>query len=121
MPDDVLRISGLKIETTIGVYDWERSITQPLTLDIHFAVDVKKIAKNDDLAGTVDYEQLADGIREFAANQSCQLIETLAENIATFCLEHYDWPWVSLCLHKSHALGDRAQDISIQIERRRTP
>jgi dihydroneopterin aldolase len=34
---DKVFINGLRAETVIGVYDWERSIRQPLIFDLEMA------------------------------------------------------------------------------------
>ncbi len=43
MSDSVF-IKGLRVETVIGVYDWERNITQPLIIDLELACDTQKAA-----------------------------------------------------------------------------
>ena len=46
---DKIYLNGLKCECTIGVWEWEKAITQTLVLDIELATDVAKAAENDDL------------------------------------------------------------------------
>ena len=36
---DKVFINGLRAETVIGVYDWERKIRQPLIFDLEMATD----------------------------------------------------------------------------------
>ena len=35
---DIVYIQGLSVETTIGVYDWERTIKQTLVLDLEMGL-----------------------------------------------------------------------------------
>ena len=37
---DIVFIRGLRIETTIGIYDWEKEIRQPVVLDLEMASDI---------------------------------------------------------------------------------
>ena len=41
---DIVFIEDLRIETVIGIYDWERKIKQPVVLDIEMASDIRKAA-----------------------------------------------------------------------------
>ena len=37
---DIVFIKGLKVDTVIGIYDWEREIRQEIVLDIEMSADV---------------------------------------------------------------------------------
>ncbi len=39
---DIIFLKDLKIETVVGIYDWERKIKQTVILDLEMATDVKK-------------------------------------------------------------------------------
>jgi hypothetical protein len=41
---DIIFLGGLKVDTIIGIYDWEREIKQTVILDIEMAYDIKKAA-----------------------------------------------------------------------------
>ena len=45
---DIIYIKNLKIETIIGVYDWERQTPQMVGIDIEIATDNLEAAKSDD-------------------------------------------------------------------------
>ena len=46
---DRILIEALSVDTVIGVYDWERSIQQSLSLDLVLATDIRSAAATDDL------------------------------------------------------------------------
>ena len=46
---DAIVIEGLKVNTVIGCFNWERQIIQPLMLDLIVHVDLSQAAKSDDL------------------------------------------------------------------------
>ena len=52
---DIIYIKNLKIETIIGVYDWERQTPQMVGIDIEIATDNLEASKSDDIRFAVDY------------------------------------------------------------------
>ena len=39
---DIIFLRNLKIDTVIGIYDWERRIKQTVILDLEMATDINK-------------------------------------------------------------------------------
>ena len=113
---DIIYISDLRIETVIGIFDWERKIKQTVILDIEMAGDCRKAAVNDDVEDTVNYKGVAKRLIEFVGNSEYQLVETLAERCAEIILEEFRVPWVKLRLNKQGALRG-ARDVGVIIER----
>ena len=113
---DVVYIKELKIETVIGIFDWERKIKQTVCLDLELANDNSVAAKNDSINDTLDYKSVAKRIIGFVEESSFQLVETLAEEIAKIVLEEFHVPWMRLRLGKTGALRG-AVDVGVIIER----
>ena len=44
---DIVYIRDLRIETIIGIYDWEREVKQTVSLDLEMAHDIRKAAETD--------------------------------------------------------------------------
>ncbi|HCO64173.1 MAG TPA: dihydroneopterin aldolase, partial [Alcanivorax sp.] len=44
---DIVYISDLKVDTVIGIFDWERRIRQTVSLDLEMATDIRKAAASD--------------------------------------------------------------------------
>ena len=40
---DIVFIEDLRIDTIIGIYDWEREVKQTIALDIEMAADTKNL------------------------------------------------------------------------------
>ena len=57
---DIIFIKHLKIETIVGIYDWERKIKQPVILDLEMATDVSKAAGTDKIDDALDYKNYTD-------------------------------------------------------------
>lgn len=113
---DIIYISDLRIETVIGIFDWERKIKQTVILDIEMAGDCRKAAQSDDVEDTVNYKGVAKRLIEFVGNSKYQLVETLAEKCAELIMEEFRVPWVKLKLNKQGALRG-ARDVGVIIER----
>ncbi len=116
---DIVYLHDLKCECTIGVWEWEKNITQTLTLDIDMATDISNAAADDDLQHALDYQAVAERVQQFAREHQYRLIETLIERIATLILAEFDTPWVRIKLDKGQAVKG-AKHVGVIIERERS-
>ncbi|MFI0472067.1 dihydroneopterin aldolase [Halomonas sp. HMF6819] len=117
---DRILIEGLTIETVIGVYDWERTITQSLRLDLTLATDIRPAAATDDLHLTLDYGAVCQRIQQFADEHHFALIETFAERLCE-CLRHeFPISWLRLAVRKPAAVP-AAQSVGLEITRGEIP
>ena len=55
---DAIIIEGLKVETVIGCFNWERQIIQPLMLDMIIQTDLEQASNSDDLDHTLNYAEI---------------------------------------------------------------
>jgi dihydroneopterin aldolase len=115
---DIIFLRGLHIETTIGVYDWERVIKQTVILDLEMGTDIRPAAASDDIADTLDYKALSKRVIGFVESSEFLLVETLAEKVAELLLQEFGIPWLRLSLNKKGAIRG-ATDVGIIIERGR--
>lgn len=113
---DKVFINGLSIQTTIGFFAWEKEIKQTLVIDLMLGWDIKPAAQNDELAKTLDYAEISQQIETFANANPVDLLETLAERLATFLMSEYHIPWLSMKIHKPNAVHN-AQSVGVEIER----
>ena len=103
MSDSVF-VRGLQVDTLIGVYDWEREQPRPLLLDITFGTDLRAAGRSDDVAQAIDYAQVCQQARQFAASARVQLLETFAEQLAAALLERWPAHWIELRVSKPGAV-----------------
>ena len=87
---DLVFIEDLRIETVIGIYDWERRTKQTIALDVEMAFDNRKPAASDAIADTLDYKAVSKWLIAFVEASSFQLVETLAERCAAILREEFD-------------------------------
>jgi len=113
---DKVFIKGLRIQTTIGFFQWEKEIKQTLVIDVAMAWDTAKAAVNDELAKTLDYAEISTAIETFANNNPVDLLETLAERISAFLMTQYHIPWLQLKIGKPGAVHN-ADTVGVEIER----
>ncbi len=115
---DIIFLTDLRIETVIGIFDWERSVRQTVSIDLKMGTDIAQAAETDDIEATLDYKAVAKRIISFVEGSDFQLVETLAENVARIVICEFDVPWVEVRLNKPGAIRG-ARDVGILIERRR--
>lgn len=113
---DTVFIEKLEIVTTIGVYDWERSIKQCLLIDLTIAWDNNLSAQNDDIYMALDYVKITEKVNEFAENSSFKLIESFAEQLANLLQHSFKLSWLRLKVTKPGAIAS-AEGVGVQIER----
>ena len=115
---DIIYLSDLRIDTVIGIYDWERRVKQTIVLDLEMATDIRKAAETDHIDDTLNYKAVAKRLIKFVEESEFQLVETLAEKITEIVLTEFNVPWVKLKLNKQGAVRG-ARDVGVIIERSR--
>ncbi|MBC9131019.1 dihydroneopterin aldolase [Frischella sp. Ac48] len=115
---DRVFIEGLSIITTIGVYEWEKSIKQKLILDIEMAWDNRIAGLSDDVNDCLNYAQISQAIIDYLQHHQFNLIESVAENVAALLIDHYFTPWVRVKVSKPTAVAS-ARNVAIMIERQK--
>ena len=113
---DIIFIKQLEVISSIGVYDWEKSVQQKLYFDLEMAFDNKPAASSDDIKLALNYFSVSEAVNNFAQTHQFELIETMAESVATLIMAQFAVPWVKVTLHKPGALP-KAQSLGVQIER----
>ena len=113
---DTIFIHGIQVECVIGVWKWEKAISQTLVIDIDIAADIKVAAASDDLNDTLDYQKIADRVRDYAKENQFDLIETLIDRLADMILEEFNTSWVRIKLDKGGAVK-HVKQVGIVIER----
>lgn len=113
---DIVFIKQLEVITKIGVYNWEKSLQQKLYFDLEMAFDNKPAAASDDINLALNYFSVAQRVNLFAQTHQFELLEAMAEAIASLIMSEFSVPWIKVTLHKPGALPN-AQSLGVQIER----
>lgn len=80
---DRIELRGLRLSAICGVLPEERTRPQPLELDIDVVGDLSAAGRSDALTDTVDYGAVCDLVEEICGQGAPQLLEYLAERIAS--------------------------------------
>jgi dihydroneopterin aldolase len=115
---DTIFLRDLRVETVIGIWDWERKIRQIVSIDLELAADIRHAATTDSIDDTLNYKAVAKRVQEFVEQSSFQLVETLAEKIATLVLDEFPVPAVQVRVNKPGAIRG-ARDVGVLIRRSR--
>lgn len=118
---DLIGVLGIRARGHHGVLESERRDGQPFIADVIIAVDTRRASGSDDLPDTVDYSQVAQAVYAELAGEPVDLIETLADRIASRCLAFDGVQAVEIALHKPEApVGVPASDVVLRIVRERS-
>jgi len=117
---DIIYLNDLRIETVIGIYDWERRVKQTVSLDLEMATDIRKAAASDQIEDTLNYKAVAKRIISFVQESNFQLVETMAERICEIVIHEFGVPWLRLRVNKQGAVRG-ARDVGVIIERGNRP
>ena len=113
---DKIFLNEMRVETIVGIWDWERKTKQIVSIDLEMGADIKKAAMTDNIEYTLNYKGVAKGIRKFVEDSSFQLVETMAEKIAEIILTEFKVPWVKVRVNKPGAIRG-SKDVGVVITR----
>lgn len=114
---DTIFLHGLKADTLIGLYEWERQQPQTLVLDLDIGTDLAAAAVSDDIGHTIHYAEVAKVLRQNLQQQQFLLLEALAEFVAQCLLHDFGADWVRVRVVKPGILAGVAT-VGVVIERR---
>lgn len=84
---DRIAVSGITGRGWHGVLRAERDLGQVFVVDLVVGVDLAAAGRSDDLADTIDYAELAQVAHDHITGQPHDLVERLADAIATDILD----------------------------------
>ena len=115
---DRIVLRDIEAEALVGVFEWERLAKRPLRIDLELACNLGAAAASDRLEDTVDYGALVARVRERCAASSYRLIEALAGEIATVCLDDARVESVGVTVRKPGAVAG-VGEVSVLLQRSR--
>jgi dihydroneopterin aldolase len=113
---DIVFIEQLTVITTIGVYDWEQTISQKLVFDIEMAWDNRQAASSDDVSDCLSYADVSEAVISHVSGGRFALVERVAEEVAQLLLTRFNSPWIRLKVSKPGAVA-QAANVGVVIER----
>ena len=116
---DTIFLEQVKVQTKLGVPDWERMVAQTIILDIEIGVDLSKACKSDSIDDTIDYGAVVSRIRETLNLNSFKLVEALAEHVCQLILSEFKALSVKIRVAKP-AILPGLKALGVVIERNRS-
>lgn len=117
---DRITLLGLGAVGYHGVLDSEKRSGQPFFVDLVMYLDLAAAGAADDVALTTHYGEVAEDVRDIVIGPSVNLLETLADRIATHLLERFPLDAVEVTVHKPKApIEVTFSDVSVTIYRER--
>ena len=114
-------LRDMTLLAAIGVHAHEHGGMQRVRVNIDLAVaegaDADQVG-GDRLARVVDYERLAKAVRAIVAEGHIKLVETLAERIASACLDDARVIRARVRVEKLDVFADTGS-VGVEVERRR--
>jgi FolB domain-containing protein len=83
-----LFIKNLTVACIIGVNPYEREHEQEIRMQLFLWTDIAKASRSDNLEDTLDYSALYKEVVKRVEHSNFYLIERLAYEVATICLQH---------------------------------
>lgn len=118
---DKITIKNINIFAYHGVFDEEKENGQLFRVSAELFLSVRKAAQKDDLRLAVNYADVASLIEKVVTREKCDLIETVAENVAAEILIKYKTVHgVKVKVSKPNAPIDMDfEDVSVEVNRSR--
>lgn len=118
-PLDQITLTGLRAFAHHGLFEHERENGQEFVIDV--VAHVAQFEPTDDIADTVHYGVLAEQVVAAVERDPVDLIESVAERIASVVLAHSRVRLVQVTVHKPHApIAVPFDDVSVTITRAST-
>ena len=113
-------IHDLRVETRIGVYDWEGELPQTIRLDVEIGLPSDAVFASGDFGDALDYASVVKRLQSFAADHPHKLMERFAQAVADVLIGEFGVPWVKLRVAKIAPIAG-VREIGVAIERSRAP
>lgn len=116
---DEIRITDLEVFANHGVFKEEQKLGQKFVVSAVLYTDTRVAGKSDELSKSIDYGTIAKRITEFLTHNTYLLLETAAEMLAQFLLQHTpNLKRITLEIKKPWApIGLPLKDVSVRITR----
>jgi len=115
---DRIELTGLTVFAHHGVQEHERVHGQDFIVDLIVEFDMRSAAASDEVTDTVDYGRLALIAVEHVRRDPVNLLETVAERLASAILADKRIDAVDVTIHKPQAPIETAfADVTVSIRR----
>lgn len=111
-------IRDMRVDMLIGVYDNEKTAKQPVVINLEADFNAPQNWRGDAYENACCYDNIAQAVRKIAGSGHVNLVETLAEHIADYCLQDKRVTGVTVRVEKTAVFND-AHSAGVEIRRMR--
>lgn len=97
---DIIFIDDLRVTTQIGIYPREKAMPQNVEMSLQIGTSTASAGASDDIRDTIDYAVVVERLRNELGARHFNLLEKLAEYVATLLLEDFGATWVRVSIAK---------------------
>ena len=116
---DAIIIEGLKVDTVVGCFNWERQIIQPLMLDLIIQTSLEQASNSDQLEHTLNYAEICEISAKVIQKKQPELIEHAAKLVLNTLFTTFPTIESIMITIRKPAIIAQANSVGIRLERHR--
>ncbi|ALD01107.1 MAG: dihydroneopterin aldolase [Acinetobacter sp.] len=116
---DAIIIEGLKVDTVVGCFNWERQIIQPLMLDLIIQTSLEQASNSDQLEHTLNYAEICEISAKVIQKKQPELIEHAAKLVLNTLFTTFPTIESIMITVRKPAIIAQANSVGIRLERHR--
>ncbi|HJF27392.1 MAG TPA: dihydroneopterin aldolase [Acinetobacter lwoffii] len=116
---DAIIIEGLKVDTVVGCFNWERQIIQPLLLDLTIHTSLEQASQSDRLDDTLNYAEICEISARVIQEAQPELIEHAAKLVLDALFTTFESIESIMIMIRKPAIIAQANSVGIRLERHR--
>jgi 7,8-dihydroneopterin aldolase/epimerase/oxygenase len=97
---DIIFIEALRVDTQIGIYPREKAAAQTVEINLEIGTSTASAGASDNIRDTIDYAVVVERLRANLGERHFNLLEALAEHVATLLIEEFGAHWVRVRIAK---------------------
>ena len=117
---DIIFIDDLRVQTLIGIYPREKAVPQTIEISLRIGSSTASAGASDDISDTIDYAVVAERLRSELGARHFNLLEKLAEHVASILLADFGAQWVQVSVAKLGMMRG-VRRVGVVIERVASP
>lgn len=82
-----IKIDNLKLQTYIGINEWERKNIQDIVLNISISFDASAAIRDDSIESSIDYRAIKKNIMREVESNKFFLLEKLTDHVLSVIME----------------------------------
>lgn len=119
--DSWILIEELKIEASIGVFDWEKLVRQSLVLSVRLRVCMESAGRSDAIVDALSYAEVSENLESWVQEKHHDLLEYLGYQLLERLFANYpEVAEIDLTIRKPGAVPT-AKAVGIQLSSVRAP